>query len=83
MIDLREVITEAVGDWLKERVKTAEQELVSGKEDLKRNYFNRTNTIFRFLEQNNITKERVRQIKDKAIIKLRKCDNINLLTHFL
>lgn len=34
-------------------------------------------------EQNNITKERVRQIKDKAIIKLRKCDNINLLTHFL
>lgn len=54
MIDLREVITEAVGDWLKERVQTAEQELVSGKEDLKRNYFNRTNTIFRFLEQNNI-----------------------------
>lgn len=54
MIDLRDVITEAVGDWLQNRVKTAEQELVSGKADLKRNYFNRTNTILRFLEQNNI-----------------------------
>lgn len=31
----------------------------------------------------NITKERVRQIKDKAIIKLRKCQNIEKLANFL
>lgn len=30
-----------------------------------------------------ITKERVRQIKDKAIIKLRKCDNVEQLLNFL
>lgn len=34
-------------------------------------------------EQNNITVERVRQIKDKAIIKLRKLDNIESLTKYL
>lgn len=34
-------------------------------------------------EQNNITTERVRQIKDKAIIKLRKSPNINILTKYL
>ena len=31
----------------------------------------------------NITKERVRQIKDKAIIKLRKCPNVEKLANFL
>lgn len=31
----------------------------------------------------NITKERVRQIKDKSIIKLRKSDQINILTKYL
>ena len=34
-------------------------------------------------DQNNITVERVRQIKDKAIIKLRKSPNINSLTKYL
>jgi RNA polymerase primary sigma factor len=34
-------------------------------------------------EQNNITVERVRQIKDKAIIKLRKSDNIESLLKYL
>lgn len=34
-------------------------------------------------EKNNITVERVRQIKDKAIIKLRKSNNIEALTKYL
>lgn len=34
-------------------------------------------------EQNNITVERVRQIKDKAIIKLRKSDGVSLLSNYL
>lgn len=85
-IILDDYVDEDVKSDIKVSIRLALQELNPIEQDVIKDMFGfdtEAKDINVIAEKNNITPERVRQIKDKAIIKLRKSNNIQSLVHYL
>jgi RNA polymerase primary sigma factor len=83
---LDDYVDEDVKSDIKVSIRLALQELNPIEQDVIKDMFGfdtEAKDINVIAEKNNITPERVRQIKDKAIIKLRKSNNIQSLVHYL